>query len=633
MTHPEQGSTRLALASAARALRQRLVHPLFRRLVGLLPDRLAIQLLYLRGFGRFIDFDHPRTLTEKINWRKLYQRDPRFRRYSDKLLSKVLVAERVGAQHVIPVLWSGESADDIPFDTLVPPYVIKTNHSCNTNLFVRDRAELDPDRVRATFRDHLAKPYASLLREWGYIDIPRRVFAERMLLTREGKPPEDFKCFVYHGRVRFIQYDRDRFEHHTRAYFDREWRRLPAKVLYPQVDTDVDRPERLAEMLAVAEAIGSEFDFVRVDLYHTEQGVFFGEATFYPGGGFDAFEPAAWDAEFGRHWMPARADDARTPSVAAVAEPVRPAPAAASVAILICTYRGASYLRRQLDTIVEQTHRDWVIYASDDGSDDATPAILHEYERALGPARMRIFAGPRQGFAANFLSLIEREDVRGDHYAFTDQDDEWDRCKLERAVAALCARGAALPALYGSRSELIDDAGRHLGFSPTFTKPPGFSNALVQNMVTGNTMVMNAAAMALMRAAGTDVQISAHDWWAYLLVTGSGGEMIYDRYPTIRYRQHGGNLYGANTSWPARWLRVSKLFRGDFRDWNTQNIAALRRNWPLLSEQSRRHVELFERARAASAPSRLFHLLRAGVYRQTWAGQLGLMVAALTQRI
>ncbi len=635
MTRVDHAPARFGLASAARALRRRIVHPLFRWLVGLLPDRLAIQLLYLRGFGRFIDFDHPRTLTEKINWRKVCQRDPRFRRYSDKLLSKALVAERVGADHVIPVLWSGESADEIPFDALEPPYVIKTNHSCNTNLFVRDRAELDPERVRATFRGFLARPYAPLLREWGYIGIARRIFVERMLLTPEGKPPEDFKCFVYHGRVRFIQYDRDRFEHHTRAYFDREWRRLPAKVLYPQVDTDVDRPARLAEMLAIAEAIGSEFDFVRVDLYHTEQGVFFGEATFYPGGGFDAFEPAEWDAEFGRHWRlaPMRADGARAPLVATGAGSARPDRAASFVAILICTYRGASYLRRQLDTIVEQTHQDWIIYASDDGSDDDTLTILHEYERALGAARLRIFAGPRCGFAANFLSLIGRDEVRGDHYAFTDQDDEWDRCKLERAVATLRARPVAQPALYGSRSELIDDEGRHLGFSPAFTKPPGFSNALVQNMVTGNTMVMNAAAMALMRAAGTDVQVSAHDWWAYLLVTGSGGEMIYDRYPTIRYRQHGSNLYGANTSWPARWMRVSRLFKGDFRQWNTQNIAALRLNWPLLSEQSRRHVELFERARTASAPGRLFHLLRAGVYRQTWDGQLGLMVAALAQRI
>ena len=618
------------VSNGLRALRRRVVHPLFRWVVARLPDRLAIQLIYLKAFGRLIDFEQPRTLTEKINWRKLFDRDPRFKLYSDKLHCKTLVAERAGAAHVIPLLWSGESVDDIPFDRLVPPYVLKTNHSCNTNIFVRDRAEVDADRIRTELRGSLARPYASLLREWGYQGIPRRVFAETMLLTADGKPPEDFKCFVYHGQVRFIQYDHDRFGHHTRAYFDRDWQRLPAKVLYPQVEGDVPRPPRLAELIEVAEAVGAAFDFVRIDLYCTEQAVFFGEATFYPGGGFDPFEPAEWDLAFGRPWL-IHGAAAALPSTDV--PPAGTASPLSSVAILICTFRGAHHLRRQLETIVEQTHREWVIYASDDGSDDATLAILREFEQVLGAARVRVFDGPRAGFAANFLSLIARDEVRGDCYAFTDQDDEWDACKLERAVAALAARDAAVPALYGSRSELIDDAGRHLGFSPTPTRPPGFSNALVQNMVSGNTMVMNGAAMALMRRAGTDVQVSAHDWWAYLLVTGSGGEMIYDRYPTIRYRQHGANLYGANTGWRARWVRIGKVFRGDFRVWNAQNIAALHRNWPLLTEQSRRHVELFERARTASAPSRLFHLFRAGVYRQTWVGQLGLVVATLTQRI
>jgi glycosyltransferase involved in cell wall biosynthesis len=317
--------------------------------------------------------------------------------------------------------------------------------------------------------------------------------------------------------------------------------------------------------------------------------------------------------------------------------PASRAPAVAgTVAVLVCTYRGEAYLPRQLDTIVEQTHTDWVICASDDGSDDGTLAILQRYQQRLGAHRLRIFKGPCRGFARNFLSLIGRGEIQADYFAFTDQDDEWDACKLERAVAALRALAPAKPGLYGSRSELIDHEGRHLGFSRVFTRRPGFANAMVQNMATGNTMVMNRAAMALLRAAGTDIRVSAHDWWTYLLVTGSGGEMIYDRYPTIRYRQHGANLYGANRSLAAKWTRLARLFRGDFRQWNTENIAALRRNWTLLTEPSRRQVELFERARLGSSPSRLsclFYLLRSRVYRQTWDGQLALFIAALARRL
>ncbi|WP_157269983.1 glycosyltransferase family 2 protein [Azohydromonas aeria] len=306
---------------------------------------------------------------------------------------------------------------------------------------------------------------------------------------------------------------------------------------------------------------------------------------------------------------------------------------AGHVAVLICTFRGERYLRRQLDTIAQQSHPHWTIHVSDDGSDDGTLDILREYRQRLGAQRMQLFDGPRQGFARNFMSLIARPEVRADHYAFTDQDDEWDARKLERAVQALAQRPRATPALYGSRSRLIDQDGRPMGLSRLFTKPPGFANALVQNMCTGNTMVLNDAAMGLLRSAGTDVQVSAHDWWAYLLVTGSGGQVVYDPYPTIGYRQHGANLYGANRSLRAKWQRATRLLRGDFSQWNAQNVSALQRNLALLTPASRKCLALFERARGCAAPGSLFWLLRAGVYRQTWDGQLGLIVAALTRRL
>jgi glycosyltransferase involved in cell wall biosynthesis len=303
------------------------------------------------------------------------------------------------------------------------------------------------------------------------------------------------------------------------------------------------------------------------------------------------------------------------------------------VAVLICTYRGAQHLHRQVDTIAEQTHTEWTIHASDDGSDDGTAELLQTYQRQLGEHKLRIYPGPRRGFAANFFSLIARKEIDADFYAFTDQDDEWDASKLERAIGALSKLPAGTAGLYGSRSELIDQDGRHIGFSKVFTKRPGFSNALVQNMVSGNTMVLNANAMELIRHAGADVQVSAHDWWAYLLVTGSGGTMLYDTYPTIRYRQHGSNLYGANVSWRAKWVRVTRLFAGDFRDWNAMNVTALRRCSDRLTAQSRNTLDQFDRARRASALGRLFYVLKSGVYRQTWDGQLGLLVAAITGKI
>lgn len=303
------------------------------------------------------------------------------------------------------------------------------------------------------------------------------------------------------------------------------------------------------------------------------------------------------------------------------------------VAILMCTFRGEKYLRSQLETVFAQRYPRWTLYVSDDGSDDRTLAILDEFRARPGGDRIRVFEGPRRGFACNFFSLIARREVTAEFYAFTDQDDEWDDDKLGRAVKKLRHFPADAPVLYASRSELVDERGGHIGYSRRYQKPSGFSNALVQNMASGNTMVLNHAAIELMRDAGTDLDVSAHDWWAYLIVTGSGGLMVFDQYPTIRYRQHSRNLYGSNVSLKAMWRRVAKLFAGDFRTWNDRNLAALRASQALLHEDNKRLIEVFEQARHGSCRQRLLGLLRAGVYRQTWDGQLGLAVAALAKRI
>jgi len=278
-------------------------HRTFRAMLSPLPDRFVVQVLYLRTMGRCVNMDQPRTMTEKINWRKIEQRDPRFTAYSDKVEVKKLIGELVGVDHVVPTLWVGNSPDDLPFDSLEPPYVIKTTHSTNNNIFIRCESDIDRSSIRARLQSWLDHDHAIVLREWAYRAIPRRIMVERMLLTDTGRVPDDYKFFVFGGRVRFVQFDHDRFGDHTRAFFDADWHRLPVAVLYPPYPGEVRRPERFDEMFAVAETIGRGFDFVRVDLYETEEGVHFGETTFYPGGGLDRFEPAEWDAEFGRHWQ------------------------------------------------------------------------------------------------------------------------------------------------------------------------------------------------------------------------------------------------------------------------------------------------------------------------------------------
>ena len=303
------------------------------------------------------------------------------------------------------------------------------------------------------------------------------------------------------------------------------------------------------------------------------------------------------------------------------------------VAILLCTYEGEAYLAEQLDSYVRQTHQNWTLWASDDSSSDATRQILEDYQERWEPGRLNIRSGPRKGFVANFMSLLCNPELDADYYAFSDQDDVWHADKLQRAVEWFKQIPEGLPGLYCTRTELIDDSGRSLGWSPLFKRPPGFANALVQNVAGGNTMMINNAARDLLLQAGDDLDVIAHDWWAYLVISACGGRVYYDSRPSLKYRQHGGNLIGANAGLGARLHRIRMLFRGHLQAWTDQHIAALAPLLPKLTPDNRRTYERFIDARQRSLLPRLLGLKSSGIYRQTTLGNLGLLMAAISNRI
>ncbi|CAB3687943.1 glycosyltransferase family 2 protein [Achromobacter pestifer] len=303
------------------------------------------------------------------------------------------------------------------------------------------------------------------------------------------------------------------------------------------------------------------------------------------------------------------------------------------VAILLCTYQGEKYLTAQLDSFAAQTYPCWKLWVSDDGSTDATLDLLRAFAERHKPGQVTLQAGPRKGFVKNFMSLICEPTLHADYYALSDQDDIWHPDKLERAVKWLREVPEGQPALYCTRTELIDGAGQPIGFSPLFTRPPAFANALMQNVAGGNTMVMNNAARDLLLEAGADIDVVAHDWWIYIVVSACGGRVHYDSEPSLRYRQHGENLIGANAGLSARLLRIKMLFEGHLKIWTNQHIQALSPLLPKLTPANHSIYDRFISARQRSLLPRVVGIKRSGVYRQTLLGNLGLLAAALTNRI
>lgn len=304
-----------------------------------------------------------------------------------------------------------------------------------------------------------------------------------------------------------------------------------------------------------------------------------------------------------------------------------------TVAILLCTYQGAAHLEEQLVSYAKQHFQPWVLCVSDDGSLDESLQILHRFQTRMGAHRVSIKEGPRKGCAFNFLALASDPPARADYYAYSDQDDVWEADKLERAVAWLQTIAAHVPALYCSRTRIVDHQDINVRLSPLFSHAPNFANAIVQNIGGGNTMVFNEAARRLIAQTTDASRVVSHDWWTYILVAACGGAVRYDPHPSVRYRQHAKNLVGANNSWRARLMRARMLVQGRFKEWNRQNIEALQSLEHLITPENRQTLGLFTQARQATFWQRPFALQRSGVSRQTWTGHLSLFVAALVGKI
>jgi hypothetical protein len=303
------------------------------------------------------------------------------------------------------------------------------------------------------------------------------------------------------------------------------------------------------------------------------------------------------------------------------------------VAILLCSYNGARFIREQLDSIAAQTHTDWKVWVSDDGSSDGTLEILSEYRGKWGEDRLEVLRGPSRGFAPNFLSIVCRPEIQAEYFSYADQDDVWEPRKLERAVTSLQRSAPDSPALYCARTRLIDEGGAPLGLSPLFTQKPDFRNALVQNVGGGNTMVFNASGRRVLLAAGSDLDVVAHDWWTYVAISAAGGHIVYDPEPSLLYRQHSGNLIGSNQGLSARLTRLCLLMRGQLRRWIDANVAGLRRILAQLPVEQRQIFLEFDASRHGGIVRRLVGLKRSGVYRQTLGGNLGLIMAAFFKKL
>ncbi len=310
-----------------------------------------------------------------------------------------------------------------------------------------------------------------------------------------------------------------------------------------------------------------------------------------------------------------------------------PDPRAETVDILMAVYNGADTLPAQLKSFDAQSHCNWRLLASDDGSSDKTVQVLNTFGRAHPRGQVKMIKGPQQGASENFLGLLRHvanQNPEPRWIAFSDQDDVWLPDKISRAMTTLGQCDPSLPALYCSRTWVTCRSLSNRRISAPRPRAPHFRNALVQNIAAGNTIVLNPAAVSLVLEAVKYVgPVVVHDWWLYQLISGAGGRIVHDNVPGLLYRQHEANQIGVNDTANARLRRFLQLLRGDFRAWNQTNIAALLSCGAVLRPDHLAMLESFARLSTLPVLQRMLLLKRLGLYRQTVGGTMTLWFAVL----
>jgi glycosyltransferase involved in cell wall biosynthesis len=303
------------------------------------------------------------------------------------------------------------------------------------------------------------------------------------------------------------------------------------------------------------------------------------------------------------------------------------------IAILMSTYNGAKYISQQLESIELQTHSDWTLYVSDDGSKDETLDIIKGISKQWSKNKCRLLVGPKKGFCQNFLSLACNKSIQADYYAFSDQDDVWDKNKLKVALNKLREIEIPnMPALYFGRTTYTKEDLTPYGASKKMRRPMAFRNAILQSVAGGNTVLFNQAAKKLIETIGLVPAIS-HDWWLYQLITGAGGKVYYDETPYVLYRQHENALIGGNTSFYSKCKRILNVVNDQFKEWCNQNIECFLIARPYFTAENNQLVDQLIQIRKSSLCKRTFGIFNTGIYRQTTLGTLGIIIAVIFNKI
>ena len=273
----------------------------YKGLLNWMPDKQYLEILYHASMGEKLNLSNPKKFNEKIQWLKLYNRDPAYTTMVDKYAVKKYIADIIGKEYIIPTIGVWESFDDIDFDALPNQFVLKCTHDSGGLVVCSDKTKLDKEKARKKIESSLRTNYYYSGREWPYKNVPHRIIAEQYM----ADDLRDYKLFCFDGVPRMTLVCSERFTKDglKEDFYDEAWNHLNVqRPAHGNAILPIQRPKQYELMKRLAAKLSEKMPFARIDFYEINEKVYFGEITFYPASGFEGFKPEEWDLKLGE-WI------------------------------------------------------------------------------------------------------------------------------------------------------------------------------------------------------------------------------------------------------------------------------------------------------------------------------------------
>ncbi len=265
-------------------------------------DELYLKLRYYFKFHKPLNLDNPQTFNEKLQWLKLHDKKPEYTKMVDKYEAKKYVANIIGEEYIIPTIGVWDNVDDINFDSLPNQFVLKCTHDSGGIVICKDKSKLDIAEAKNKLEKNLHRNYFTQNREWPYKNVKPRIIAEKYMEDESGYELKDYKVWNFNGKTKFIQVDYDRFSQRERKrnLYTPQWEYIKARInRSTDPEHQTSKPEKLEEMIALAEKLSAGHPYLRTDFYSIKDKIYFGELTFFPTSGFIRFYPEEFGIKLG----------------------------------------------------------------------------------------------------------------------------------------------------------------------------------------------------------------------------------------------------------------------------------------------------------------------------------------------